>query len=228
MYIDQLLRRKQAVVTDRHFVYTGEAHGDGYANCRFLGESGYAEDLRNIAYELLRKSIQIAGIDLAKPIALVGPETLGAKMVRFAMEEHNRRHTTRIRHGIFDAVKGANGVKTFRWSTENPRIEQVCAGAQIIWMDDLLNAGSTFERTRPFIEHFGQLRAIAVIVDRSGLTANDLGVSHIVFHVRYQMARYPADDCPLCRNKVPIVRKPGHGAEFERAHPDYSGGFEDL
>lgn len=42
------------------------------------------------------------------------------------------------------------------------------------------------------------------------------------FHV------YDPEDCPLCKNRVPMRLRPGHGYEWVKDHPNYPVYKEDL
>lgn len=224
-WIDKLLRANAGVHTDKHFVFTGGTHGDGYANCRFLTKPEFERTLRTIVFQLFLKVITQASFDIKKKIVVVGPETLGATMVRYAAEEFKNHANTDVHSAVFTARKHRDGAKTFEWGIENPPVTEVCKDAQMIWMDDLLNASSTFQRTRPLIEGFDQNIVLATIVDRSGLSAEELDVWRSVSLLQYSMPRYPESECPFCKKNVPIVSNLGHGAKFMEMHPNYPGGY---
>ncbi len=220
-----LLEKQGEVLTNSHFIYTSGKHGDGYANMRFLGRPEFETELRSFSYELLCRAIADGGLDLGRSILVVGPQTLGAKMAKVAVLEYNRRHDAHIRYATFDATKHDDNTKTFSWATDNPAIHHLCQGAQIIWMDDLLNVASTFARTRSIVEGFAPVMVVAVLFDRSAFSAKDLDVACLVSLERHTMYAYEPEDCLACRDNVPIVNNLGHGAQFQNLHPDYPGGF---
>ena len=209
---------------DMHFVYTGNAHGDGYVNYRALGEPENFGLLGETSVALLLKTIETAGLDPNEPIIVVGPETLGALMVKY-LTVYSAVPVT-LNGFIFNK---AEGEKQFVWDQDpgsaiNPE-------AQIVWMDDLLNAGSTLKATKKMVETAGgKISAIAVIGDRSGLSPSDIDVPHTVALETISLTRYDLDDgpCELCDIEKPIIRRPGHGYRFEEENPDYRGGFTDL
>jgi len=224
-----LLKRIHAVTdvyADKHFVYTGDAHGDGYVNYRGLGTPDNEVLCTEVSVELLILSVLTMGFDIYKPIVVIGPRSMGAQMVTFIREHFQPQDTTNVRTYI---LKKGSERGQFVWSTDEKLT--FSPDTQIVWMDDLLNNGTTVTTTRKMIEACGgRINVIAVIGDRSGLTASDLGADHIISLERFDLSRYELNDepCPLCEKKVPIVRNPGHGHTFEKENPDYPGGFIDL
>jgi len=212
--------------TETHIVYSSGKHGDTYANLRPLGLPEHAESFREYSYSLLAKAIIEGELNPAKPILVVGPETLGAKMAKTAVGEYNRRHNTQLQSATFTATKHDDGSKTFSWSTDNWGINYIQSETQIIWMDDLLNLSSTLARTRDIIEGLAKIFVVAVFFDRSHLTAVDLKVSHLVSLVKHQMPAHDEGRCPLCMDYVPIVTYLGHGKQFQDKHPEYPGGYK--
>lgn len=87
---EQLFASGEVEVYDGlHFVYSGDDHGPGYANFRPLGKPGNEEILAELSYRLILKAIEEARLDISRPIAVVGPETLGAQMVMSGVAAYN-------------------------------------------------------------------------------------------------------------------------------------------
>lgn len=209
---------------DKHFVFTSGDHGEDYVNYRALAEEQHQELLSNACLSLIKTILEELPLDTAKPILVVGPETLGALMARQIYTISKRQLRLNPSIGTFRKVPGSG--KHFIWELKP---EKLSPHTQVIWVDDLLNASSTFRATEPLITEIGaRVSAIGVIGDRSGLKPRDLGVKLTVSLEQFAPKRYPADECPLCARHEPIVRRPGHGYAFEKQHPNYQGGFVDV
>lgn len=221
MDILNLLAKANAFHKGRHFVYTSGEHGDAYINLRVLLAEKNSAVLSELSLQLMMTVAQKA-LDATNPVVVVGPETIGAVIAEAAVTRHNSEFGTRFHHRKLAAVKHEDGSKSYVWDGD-----EASRLAQLVYVDDLMNAGSTFERCRPIVETYGKLSAAAVFADRSGMTDDELGVPFFSL-VKVQLDRYPEDKCPLCRKKVPIVTNLGHGKKFRELHPDYAGGCMEL
>lgn len=210
------------------FVYSGDEHGKSYVDYRPLGRGPEnAHILGKASLYLFRQIIKGARINRKQPIALVGPDTLGAMMAAqifyAASPIIKKRKLLRL-----CTLKKNPTDKTFTWSEEDPKVLSVLVSAetQVIWFDDLLNAGSTFEKTRSMVEALGaKITAVGVLGNRSGKTAADLGVEYLAELERFDFSRHLEGQCPFCSKEEPIYLTPGHGRRFQERHPDYPGGF---
>ena len=231
MSVEELLNAgKVPVYTDRHFVYTSDEHGEAYANLRSLAAEENLPILRELSYRLIAHAIEAAKLDLSQQIVVVGPETLGAMIAEEGVAIFNLRTlhgTPRLRAGNF--IHDPADKKKFLWG-EGGESAIIASGAQIIWIDDLLNQGSTLKRTRHLVEDFwpDSIKVVATIVDRSHESAESLEVPILVNLVKLSLQSYSANQCPFCAEKRPMILHPGHGWKFQESNPDYIGGFYSL
>lgn len=215
-----------------HFVYSGGEHGNYYVDYRPLGRKPeYAYILRRASLYLFRQIVRNARIEVGQPITLVGPDTLGAAMaaqVFYAAKGELSpiiENRSLLRLCMF---KKNPEDKSFTWSEKDSKILSALVNTktQVIWFDDLLNAGSTFDKTRPMVEALGaKIIGVGVLGNRSGKTADDLGVKYLAELERFDFDRFPETECPSCRDEVPIYLTPGHGRGFKNKFPNYPGGF---
>lgn len=224
MDIRQQLSELGALHTGRHFVYTSGEHGDAYADLRVFNKEENRSHLASLSLQLIEKIILTAEIDLRKPITIVGPDTLGTVIAELCANGYNTLHNTSIRWLRLEGLM-VNGEKEFRWHKD---FVPARPDEQVVYVDDLMNASSTWKKCRPRVEEYGRVCAVGTIADRSGLIAHDLGVPYFTSLVPFTLERFKPEDCSHCKNLVPIVRRPGHGHEFEIKNPDYAGGFVDL
>jgi orotate phosphoribosyltransferase len=218
-----MIHKVTDVYTGKHFVYTSGTHGHGYVNYRALKESENAQLLFRAGLSLWKKIVATTDLDNRKPIVIVGPETLGALMIKSLYGDFLKAFPNI--HAIELRKTGVD--KEFIW--EDNLVNIIDSETQLVWFDDLLNRTSTLEATKPMIEALGaRIHTVAVIGDRSGKKASEIGVGNIVSLERFSLTAYEEQDCPLCNSTVPIVCNFGHGGKYRNDHPDYLGGFIDL
>jgi adenine/guanine phosphoribosyltransferase-like PRPP-binding protein len=220
----KFLETLNALHTGKHFVYTSDTHGDAYADLRVFNREENKGHLGTLSLQLIEKILTTVEIDLDKPITIVGPDTLGAIIAEYAAYGHYAKYSRELRWLRLEAVV-TNGEKEFRWHKD---FVPARPHEQVIYVDDLMNESSTWKKCRPIVEKYGNVCAIGTIADRSGLIAHDLGVPYFISLVRFTLERFKPEDCPHCKNQVPIVLKPGHGHKFQADNPDYAGGYITL
>lgn len=216
-----------------HFVLTSGEHSSGYANLRPLKKN--LPVLRELSYRLTRYALMEGDFSASDRIALIGPETLGAVIAREAVAEYNRRHpdVRPLLAGSFLHDPKDKEKKKFLWGPGGgvALMQPDPAGpvTKVIWVDDLLSKASTWQRSRSLITDFwpSAIKMVATLADRSKETPKSLGVPMVNLR-KLIIESSPADTCPLCDQHLPIVRKPGHGHEYEEKHPAYPGGYIDL
>lgn len=81
-------------------------------------------------------------------------------------------------------------------------------GARVLLVDDILTTGGSVRETLTALEpHPVEVIAVAVLVDRSG-GQTTFGAVPLFALATQTVESWPADECPLCRQGVPLV-KPG-------------------
>ena len=99
----------------------------------------------------------------------------------------------------------------------------------VLVVEDLLTTGGSVAKVCRQIEHLGgNVIGVSAVVNRGGVTAEDLGVPKLNALAEVSFEAVDHVDCLLCKEEVPIVEDVGHGDKFRRANPDYAGGYEKL
>ncbi len=187
MDLDSLLREVGAL-KEGHFVLSSGRHSDRYVE----------------KFDLLRQpratELACAGIveqvaDLGTIDVVAGPTT-GGILLAFEVARQLGKPAA-----YAERAESGSLAREFRRGTTFPR------GARVLVVDDILTTGGSVRETLAALaEHDVESVAVAVLVDRSGGKV-DLGLPLLALS-RMSIDTWTPDDCPLCREGVPVT-KPG-------------------
>lgn len=201
-----------AVVNAQHFVYTSGRHGPEYINLDLLFPDA---ELMFAMCKMLAEPFAGSFDTVASPA--VGGVVLAELTALAASTPDNRVFAVwadKTRDGlVFDRAGFASYIH----------------GHRILLVEDLLTTGGSLARVgAEAIECGGDLVGASVICNRGKVTAKSLGVPRLESLVDVDFEAYDPGRCPLCAAGVPIVDDIGHGSEFRKTHPAYSGGYVSL
>jgi orotate phosphoribosyltransferase len=101
--------------------------------------------------------------------------------------------------GIFAEKNEAAGIREFR------RGFKIAPGEKVLIVDDILTTGGSILEVIEAVKKLGgDIIGIGVLVDRSSQKV-DLGYPLFACH-RAETVAYPAAQCPLCAQGIPLVR----------------------
>jgi len=213
MDIMQELEARGAVILDRHFVYTSGMHGSGYINMDPVFPE--VELLQEVGYRLA------VPFYVGPRIHVVAAAATGGIPLAYM--------TTRclefdLTPAVVWADKTAGG-----FAFERAGFAQQITGKNVLVVEDLLNTGGSAKAVADAVKALGgNVVGISVVCNRGQETAESLGVPKLAAIATVDFQAYPAEDCPLCANNVPIVTDIGHGAKYQTEHADYLGGYVSL
>jgi hypothetical protein len=220
-YLKDLLSRIHKITSvhhNGHFICEGGYHRHNYVNYGELIDFSNQKLLK----ELTTVLINLARIKFChqypKPMAVIAISTFGTKMVEtISTRPRTDNHPVILPKGSkFALVKDMSGALLI----------DICKNHLIIVIDDVLNPDTTFNTVEGVLGM--KPDGIAVIGDRSGKTASDLGIKQVISLETFAVTQYRPKECPLCKENVPIVRRPGYGWREERENSSYAGGYRDL
>ena len=174
------LRELEALL-EGHFQLSSGRHSDRYFQCaRILQYPGLARELGR----LLAEQFDELAIDLVVSPA-VGGVVIGHEVGRGL----GRRHVFAERKdGRFAIRRGF----------------EILKGENVLLVDDVLTRGTSFEEMRELVtQHGASVAGLGVIVDR-----REAGVEiavPVASLVSVDVQTFDPDDCPLCRDEVPLV-----------------------
>lgn len=198
----EILRESGAVLTDDHFVYTSGNHGRDYVN----KDAVYVNPRRISA--LCRMMTLFFGNDEIEVV--VGPEKGGIILSQWtayhlnisSMPDVSAVYAEKQPDGTFALTRGYG---------------EYVKGRRTLIVEDVLTTGGS---VRKVVEALSKLTpqpeivGIAALCNRGGVKPEDIGVPDIRALVNLRLENWPASDCPLCRDQVPINTVVGKGREF--------------
>lgn len=208
------LEKTGAVLLNRHFVYKSGKHGSGYINMDPL-----FPDV---------KLISEVGKALAEPFSSTHVDTIAAPatggILLAAFTALRWRAPSRDAPAAIWADKDGGD-----FAFERAGFTKCVKDKQVLVVEDLLTTGGSVAKVIHEVEiNGGEVVGVSAIVNRGGVTAEDLGVSRLETLASVSFEAINADMCPLCKQGLPIVEDIGHGAEYKHDHPDYGGGYVTL
>jgi orotate phosphoribosyltransferase len=200
-----LLRDAGALIEGDHFVYVSGDHGSGWvAKDRLFPDTS----IPSLLGKLLSARIEQNGW---KPAFICGPTTGGliASMwiahhtgARALFTEHDPRNEDSP--GRFVLRRG---------------FDRMVQGQSVLAVDDIVNTGHSIGQTLDALRSAGALIVgAATWVNRGRVDAPSLGVDHFEYLAEIDLPSWPAAECRLCRQGVPINVEFAHGAEYVAAN----------
>ena len=172
------------VLQEGHFLLTSGRHSDKYLQCaKIFQYTKYSEELcRALAEKFAGKGVEL----------VIGP-AIGAIQMSYEVSRH-----LGVKN-IF--AERENGKMTLR---RNFTIEP---GQKVLVVEDVVTTGGSVREVLDIVrEHGGEVVGLGVVVDRTGGKI-DFGVP-LESVISMEVVSYEADECPLCKKGLPLV-KPG-------------------
>lgn len=204
----EVLEETGAIITGGHFILDSGRHTPAYVEKYKIFSSalktyklckGIAEDVRSKEIEIeIVVGPFLGGISVAEYTAyhlnMLSFHEADFKeiLVAFAEEEPDGRGFF-----IIEAHK------------------KLVPGQKVLIVDDVLTTGGTVNKVIKAVEGIGgKVVAVAVICNRGGVIAEDLGVPELSALTNIALEDWSEEECPLCAKGVPINTDIGKGKEY--------------
>lgn len=175
---------KRGAIMKGHFLLSSGLHSDTYIQCAKVSQ--YPEDNSFLAQK-------IAELFKDKEIDLVVGPAIGGITIAY--------ETARVLGVRSIFAERESGVLTFRRGFSIEKDERV-----LIVEDVITTAGTVRELKDLVLSSGGNVVGISSIVNRGNISEVDgTPVRSLVY---ISLSTYPPEECPLCKNNIPIV-KPG-------------------
>ena len=208
-----LLEAHSAIIKDSHFVYTEPKghgdHGDAYVNKDALYPDPDA--VSTLCYNLALRLKPV--MDAHNIKAVVGPEKGGIILSQWLTYHLNELHRgigdERI-HSTYAEKASETGFVLRRG------YDKLVRGGKVIVVEDILNSGGSAADAVTAVRNAGgDPIAVAAICNRGKVTAEQLGVGHLVTLISVDLKKYSEESCPICAaGLIPVRTDLGHGAGF--------------
>jgi orotate phosphoribosyltransferase len=213
----EILEAADAVLRGDHFVYVTGEHGDGWIDKdAIFPDTARASELCGLLADRLRE----AGGEI-----VCGPAT-GGLIVSQWTAHHLGLPSVFADHakeqGYHPATAGDGPLRPP--FVLNRGYDRAVAGKRVLVVDDVVNTGLSVRETAEAVTQAGgEVIAVASLCDRGNAAPGDLGCETYVTLATIDVPSWPAAECELCRQGVPVNTRYAHGADFlvaQEAHPD--------
>jgi orotate phosphoribosyltransferase len=196
-----ILRESNAVLEDDHFVYVSGDHGSGWIDKDAIYP--HTERVERLCRDMAGE-VRGWGIDV-----VCGPATGGLIVAEWTAHELGVLSIF-TEHGAAPQGEALRGPFALRRG-----YDRVVAGRRVLVVDDIVNTGLSLRQTAEAVRGAGGLLAgAACLVSRGNVDAAGLGVDRFLYLLEYKIPAWPAAQCRLCRDGVPVNTRYAHGQDF--------------
>ena len=214
------LAKYDAVLTDKHFAYTGGKHGPAYVNIRAAAHNSWF--MSNLGLDLSQR------LRKHDPDLVIGPESLGRTLAGYTAM-YSRLTGLAVWCDIKEE-KDSAGNTVRKWAEFSTKFDfgrLITPGMRVVVVDDLITTGCSIKLTADLISSLGGkvVAAGAVARREPDIGAEQCGVPALEVLVEVEgFVTFTESECQAfgpCAERVPMVLRPGHGHEWIKSHPGY-------
>lgn len=204
----EILRDSGAVISGDHFVYINGDHGDGWI----------AKDL---IFPHTERTSELCGLLAAELVGrefdvVCGPAT-GGLIVSQWTASHLGLPSYFAEHG---KEQGYHPAEAGDGPLRPPFVlkrgyGEALAQKRVLLVDDVVNTGESVAETAAAIRTAGGVVAtVAALCTRGNAGPADVGCDDFVALAELEVPSWPAAECRLCEEGVPVNTRYAHGADF--------------
>lgn len=204
----QILLDCNAILENDHFVYVSGHHGSGWIN-----KDAISPDSKRIMRlsELLADAIKDIEFDVICGPAIGGlivsqwtAYTLGVLSV-FAEHDPSWKDDR-------DSNRGGGLRAPF---ILRRGYDKLVSNRRVMIVDDIVNIGfSVLSTVNAVSRAGGEVVAVASLITRGNIDITKLDTKEFIYLLEYDIPIWPASECKLCRDGIPINTDYGHGQEL--------------
>jgi orotate phosphoribosyltransferase len=212
-HAESILRDAGAVITGDHFVYITGEHGDGWID----KDSLFPDTSRTSELcEMLARELADADAEL-----VCGPATGGLIVSQWTA------HHLCLPSIFAEHAKDAGYDPATALAANGPLrppfvlrrgYDLAVAGKRVAVVDDVINTGLSLRETVDAVSDAGgEVVVVGALCTRGNAGPGDLGCERVACLCEISIPSWPADECRLCRDGVPVNTRYAHGADFVAA-----------
>ncbi len=191
-----IFKRHNAIIEEGHFIYTSGRHGSSYMNKDAVYP--YTEEISLLCRELAKKFLN-CDVDI-----VVSPAIGGVILSQLVVH-----HLTEL--------SGKEVLSVYAEKTEDKKAlvftrnyDELVKGKKLLIIDDIITAGTSIQKMIEAINKVdAKIVGAGVLCNRGGIR-DVLGLP-IVALFDFKMESWPAEECPLCKEGIPVNKKLGNG-----------------
>lgn len=186
-----------------HFVYTNGRHGKDYVN----KDAIYPHPV--YIHRLCKGLVSRFGKRLVNNIEIVVAPAVGGVILSRLVADYLQQETN---CGIFSVYidKEQGGQFIIRRG-----YDKFINDHNVFILDDVMTTGGTVKKLIAEARAKGaQVIGVAVLWNRGGITAADLGVPRLISLIKKPLESWNEADCPLCKKGIPVNQDVGKGKDF--------------
>jgi len=205
---DRILRDSNAILSGDHFVYVTGEHGDGWIDKDAI--FSHTERISALA-ELLAQAVAGRDFDV-----VCGPATGGLVVSQWAAH-HLGVESVFCDHG---KEEGYHPAAAAPGPLRPPFVlrrgyDRLVDGRRVLVVDDVVNTGESIREAADAVRASGgEVVAVAALCTRGNASPENLGSDDFVYLTEIEIPSWPAAECRLCRDGVPVNTRYAHGADF--------------
>jgi orotate phosphoribosyltransferase len=199
--IIEILKSVEAIITDSHFVLTSGKHASVYINKDALYP--HTAETSKVC-EMFAQKVKDLEID-----TVVGPALGG-----IVLSQWTARHLSKI---MGKEVLGLYTEKTEDGGQKFTRgYEKFVAGKKVLVVEDLTSTGESVKKVMEAVSGAGgKIVGVCVMVNRNPKEVNEAYFGVPFFPLGdFEVQGFEEDQCPMCKQGVPINTKVGHGKKY--------------
>jgi len=204
----QILTKVGAVITNSHIVYTSERHGNTYINkdALYLHTQDTSQLCKVMAAQYNADQIDV----------VIGPIIGGVVLSQWVTHHLNNERSSGETLSIYAEKEGEGEDKKL---VIKRGYDAYIPGKNVVIVEDILTTGGSARKVIEIVKALGgNVIALSAICNRGGIKPAD--VCNVPIHALTSISldSWSEQDCPLCKEKVPINTSIGKGKIFLQKH----------
>jgi orotate phosphoribosyltransferase len=193
-----------AIITDSHIVYTSGKHGRAYVNkdAIYLHTATISELCRVMSAEFDADQIDV----------VAGPTIGGVVLSQWVTHHLNLRRKSGETLSVYSEEEdGPSGkIRVFKRG-----YDALISGNNVLVVEDVLNTGGSARKVVEAVKACGgNVVAVTVLCNRGNVQSSDVGDVPLHALTEVTLEAWPEEECPLCREGVPVNTKVGKGKAY--------------
>src|SRR5947209_6920227 len=204
LQIVQMFADAKAIIRDSHFVYSSGRHSSVYVNkdALYLHTEVIAQLCQRMAQPYDADEIDV----------VVGPVLGGIVLSQWVAHFLNTRRSAGETLAVYAEKEGDGPDKKFLFRRGYDRC---IPGKNVLVVEDVLTTGGSAHQVIELVRrHGGRVVGLSVLCNRGSVQPRDVGGVPISALIDITLETFVEEECPFCRQGVPINTELGKGKAF--------------